>query len=71
MTQLGLFDPRPPSIIERLAQAGRVRIARGLINEWGRECSEGPRKQLTDAQRRASAEFEGVPPGADNAGTLG
>lgn len=64
----------PMTEVDHLAQKSYDRIAAGLVDEWGRERPDGPRKQLTPAQQRAYdlvRGCEGSPPGADNAGTLG
>lgn len=39
--------------VERLAQEGRQRIVDGVVDAWGKHRPEGPRKTLTEAQRRA------------------
>ncbi len=72
MTQLDLFA-YAPSVVERLAQAARQRIVDGVVDEWGRHRPDGPRMLLTEPQQRAYnlAVRGGLPPGADNAGTLG
>ncbi len=65
MMQLDLFASRP-SIIDQLAHEGRQRIIDGVVDAWGKHNPDGPRKQLTDAQRHAHELFtRGVwPPGA-------
>ena len=39
--------------VERFAQESRQRIVDGVVDEWGKDCPEGPRKKLTEAQWRA------------------
>lgn len=64
--------------VERLVLESLERIAAGLVDETGRARPEGPRMQLTlSALERlhrlraeaASEGVEGVPSGADKAGT--
>lgn len=46
-------EPPVESVMERLAQAARERVANGEVDAWGRHRPDGPRKQLTPAQLRA------------------
>jgi hypothetical protein len=70
VTQLPLDFTPHHSAIELMAQASRQRVLDGVVDAWGKHRPEGPRKQLTEAQRRAYDQHQGRA-GPDNAATLG